>query len=73
MKCQCLLNDTISNITDLANYDYAVKKSLLINGSVALPNSSITVFRATDEITISGNFEVPLGSELEIITHQCPE
>ena len=76
MKYDCDKLDTIHNNTELANYNYKVVQTLNIGSSgnsITVPNNEKLVFRATDEINIIGEFELPLGSELELITHPCPQ
>jgi hypothetical protein len=76
LKCDCDENATIINNTQLYNFDYGVKESISIGYSkvqITVPASTKLVFRATDYIEITQSFECPLGSELELITHPCPE
>jgi len=76
LKCDCNNTASITNNTELTAYDYKVKKSLSIGSlgnNITIPSSSKVVFRATDFIEITQNFELPTGSELELITHDCPE
>jgi len=40
---------------------------------INIPANSENVFRADNTITINGNFSLPLGSSLELITHPCPQ
>ncbi len=52
------------------------KESISIGSAgntVAVPYSTKVVFRATDYIEITQNFELLAGSEMELITHPCPE
>lgn len=76
LKCDCDADAVIQNNLQLAAYDYKVKKTITVGGygySISVPNNDKVVLRATDGITINGDFEVPLGSELDLITHACPE
>jgi beta-glucanase (GH16 family) len=75
LKKACTTDKTIQNNTQLTAYDYKVYKTLTIGGfgnDINIAANSNTVFRATNGITINGNFELPLGSSLELITQQCP-
>lgn len=76
LRCDCNSDATIQSNAQLADFDYGVKKTITIDGSsssISIPANEKVTFRATDNVTITGEFEVPLGSELEIITHPCPE
>ncbi|MBI5540519.1 MAG: glycoside hydrolase family 16 protein [Bacteroidia bacterium] len=76
LKCGCDTNAVIQNNSQLLAYYYSVKKTITIDGNgttIAVPASSKAVFRATDGITINKDFEVPLDSELDLITHPCPQ
>lgn len=76
LKCACSTNMTIQNNTQLAAFDYKVYRTITIGGygyDIDMPSNSNTVFRATNGITINGNFDLPLGSSLELNTHSCPE
>ncbi|MEI6851483.1 MAG: glycoside hydrolase family 16 protein [Bacteroidota bacterium] len=75
LKCNCNNDTVIQNNTQLAAFHYSVKKTITIGGygySINLSSTDKDVFRATDGITINGDFEVPLGAELELIIHPCP-
>lgn len=76
LQCNCTSDVSILNTTQLTNYVYEVKKSITIDGNgttISLPSSSSSVFRATDYLLIDTDFEVPLGSALELTTHACPQ
>lgn len=77
LKCDCDSSVIILNNTELAGFDYQVKKSIMIagasNDSVYFPTYSKSIFRATDFIILKKNFNIPSGSELELIVHECPE
>lgn len=76
LKCNCTSDVSILNTTQLTNYVYEVKKSITIDGNgtnINYPSSSSGVFRATDYLLIDTDFEVPLGSALELTTHPCPQ
>lgn len=74
LKKDCSTNAFINNNTDLSNFDYAVKNNITIGtGStfVYLNIGEIKTFRAVNEITIYGDFTVPLGCELNLIPTPC--
>ena len=75
LKCGCDTNAVIQTLAQLNSYYYSVKESITVDGNgttITVPSNSKVVLRATDGITISKDFEVPLGSELDLITHPCP-
>ena len=75
LNCDCNTPVTITNNTDLSAHSKSVKKNITVgtsSGTISIPNTGITL-RATDEIIINSNFEVPLGSEFTAIVHDCPE
>lgn len=75
LKCNCTSNASVLINKQLTNYVYEVKKSLTIDGNgttINFPSGTSGVFRATDYLYIESDFEVPLGSALELTTHACP-
>lgn len=73
LDCDCNTNTSISNSTQLNNYSHSVKKKITIQSSsstIKVQGEGVTL-RATDEITINGNFEVPIGTEFYATTHAC--
>lgn len=75
LDCDCNSVETITSSYGLQNHDHSVKKKITIeNSSTVIKTSSSKklTLRATDEVRINGQFEVPLGSEFCIITHECP-
>ncbi len=76
LKCDCENPATIPDTPTLNAFNYEVKEYISIGSSgstVVVPNSTKVVFRATDYIEITQNFELPVGSEMELLTHPCPE
>jgi beta-glucanase (GH16 family) len=76
LKCDCYTDASILNNNQLNGFDYQVYQSITIGGTgsdIDVPSNSSVVFRATNEITINGDFEVPVGTSLELITHACPQ
>lgn len=74
LNCGCDETVVITNATELSEYAHSVKKKIGISGTtqtITVPQTGITL-RATEEITISGGFEVPIGSEFYATTHACP-
>jgi len=71
----CNTDALIINNTQLSNFIYGVRQNITIgNGTAAISlNSGESVtFRATNAVTINGDFTVPLGCELNIISTLCP-
>ena len=76
LSCNCDIDAIIQNNIQLAAYNYSVKNTITVGGygyPVSVPSGNKVVLRADEGITINGDFEVPLGSELELIVHPCPE
>ncbi len=70
-----LIDISVSNNSQLSSFVYNLKKSISINASVnaiSIPVGQNSTFRATDSISIVGDFTVPLGSELTLFTHNEP-
>lgn len=75
LNCDCSTPVTITNNTELISHSKSVKEKITVgtsSGIITVPSTGI-VLRATDEIIINNNFEVPLGSEFSAIVHDCPE
>jgi beta-glucanase (GH16 family) len=75
LTCDCGTTVSINTTSQLNNFNYAVKKSITINNTattITVQNASVSL-RATDGITINGNFAVPLGVEFYAATHACPQ
>ena len=75
LKCDCGTNAIIQNNTQFGAFVYQVKKTITIGGygyGISLSSFYKGALRATDGITINGDFTVPIGAELELITHPCP-
>lgn len=76
LVCDCPNDASITNQTQFNTFNYRVYKTITIGGSgniISIPSNSNVTFRATDAITISSDFSLPLGSSLNLITHSCPE
>lgn len=75
LKCDCDDIISITNSDQLNNFNYSVKKKITIENTVStikVQAESVSL-RATDEILINGNFEVPVGHEFYVMTHACPQ
>ncbi len=76
LECDCYADTSITSQNQFNTFDYKVYKTITIGGSgnnISIPSNSNVTFRATDAITISSDFSLPLGSSLNLITHPCPE
>lgn len=76
LKTNCNTDVTIRSISDFNNYDYSVKHSIAMGaqtGVLTLQSDSTYTMRAVETITIDGGFEVPVGTELTLITQECPQ
>ena len=65
---------TITSNTDLANYIFSVKSSIIIGSStsvISLSKSDVKYFRAVNSITVTGDFTAPLGSEFALMPTAC--
>jgi beta-glucanase (GH16 family) len=75
LKCDCSTDVTITNNTQLANFDQKVMHDITIgssNGITVLTNTNVTM-RACNSITITGPFEVPTGAQIGMMVHPCTE
>lgn len=70
----CSTDAFIQSNLDLQNFIFSVKKNIFIGNNstqIFLNIGDNKTFRATEEINIVGNFDVPLGSELNLIPTPC--
>lgn len=75
LSCNCGSTVSITNSSQLNSYNHSVKKKITIENAVStikVQGEGVSL-RATDEITINGDFEVPLGTEFYATTHACPQ
>lgn len=71
----CTSDASINSNSDISTFQYGVRKNLTIGNSsslISLSSSDNITFRASNEITINGDFTAPLGSELNLIPTPCP-
>jgi len=74
LKTDCNTIASILNNSQLQSFDYKVKKSISIGNPftpISLTSTNKLTFRATDFISITGEFNAPLGCELNIIPTNC--
>lgn len=75
LNCNCENTVSIINSSQLNSYNHSVKKKIIIEKSIStiMVQGEGVSLRATDEIIINGDFEVPLGTEFYATTHACPQ
>lgn len=76
LKTDCNTDVIIRSITDFNSYSFSVKHSIIMGsqiGVLTLPSDGNYTIRAVESITIDGGFEVPVGTELTLITQECPQ
>ncbi len=64
-----LVSTIINSNQSLSLYDYALNTSITFQQNVSIPSQQNLTFRATDHITIDGEFTVPAGSGCTFIVH----
>lgn len=75
LKHQCQSSLSISSSYTLNNTPSMVRKEIAIGNSsvpIVVQNQEVSL-RAVEEITINGDFEVPVGKSFYAVTHPCPE
>ena len=74
LNWDCETDEVITCQSDLAGFNYAVKKSVSITSTVNEPivsNEDKVSFRVTDSFEITGPFEVQQGGEFTVILQNC--
>lgn len=70
----CGTDASIQNNTQLNSFVFGVRRNITIgtgSSSISLSSGDNKTFRATNEITLNGDFTVPLGAELNLIPTPC--
>ena len=70
----CQTDAFITSNVELNNFVYGVRRNITIGDpltSIYLTIGQVKTFRATDNITINGDFFVPIGAELNLIPTAC--
>jgi hypothetical protein len=70
----CNTDALIANNAQLSAFTYGVRRNITIgNGTsaISLNTGESVTFRATNDVTINGEFTAPLGCELNIIPTPC--
>ncbi len=76
LKTDCSNDLSITSNSQISNMDYKVKRSIIIGSPdnvIVVPQNINFTLRAVDSITINGSFELPLGTEMTLIVHECPD
>lgn len=76
LKTDCDTDVAIRTLADFNAFVCAVKHSIALgslSSVLSVPATSNFTMRAVESITIDGGFEVPIGSEMTLITQPCPE
>ena len=74
VKVYCLQCDKTTVVTKISNFDtynYAVKKSITLDGTTTIPLGKNICLRATDFIELKSGFEVQTGRELYLDVTPC--
>jgi hypothetical protein len=76
LKADCSADVVIRNLSDFNGFQYKTKHTITMGGQ----NSTLTIpvgrnftMRAVESIVIDGPFELPLGTQMTLMTHDCPE
>lgn len=70
----CSNDATILDNTALASFTYAIKRNITFSNNinnVSFSSGQKKTFRATDAITVYGNFTVPYGAEVTLMPTPC--
>ena len=69
LKYDC--KTVVTQIPNFNTYDYAVKKSISLNGTTTIPSNSNITLRATDFIELQPGFSIDTGRELYLDITPC--
>ena len=70
-QLNCDKNTVVTQIPNFNTYNYAVKKSISLDGQTQIPNNSNITLRANDFIELKPGFEVQTGRELYLDVSPC--
>lgn len=74
LRSDCETDEHITTSTQFVNFDRKLKKSITIgssNNAIVVPQNTHMTMYANDYILIDGEFELPLGSKLQLQTENC--
>jgi beta-glucanase (GH16 family) len=65
---------TLNNQTELSSFDFALRKYITVanNSNINITSGESVSLRATDGITIHGNFTVQYGASFKAFAHKAP-
>lgn len=71
----CDTDLVIQNVSGITNYTPGVKSSITItpSNSITIPANTNHIMRAENFIQCSGEFTIPLGSEVIFMVHSCTD
>jgi len=75
LNWDCDTEETIICQSDIENFDYGVKKSIIIaslTNEVIIRSSDKVTFRVADSFEITGQFHTENGCEFTVIRQSCP-
>lgn len=76
MKTDCDSEILITTGNQIANFVQKMRKSVTIGTSetdISVPTNTNVSIHAEDHITLNGVIEIPIGVNLTLSTHECPE
>ena len=66
----------VRSVSDFNNFVYSTKHTISMGGLssiLTIPIGSNFTMRAVESIIIDSNFELPLGAEMTLMVHDCPQ
>lgn len=75
LKTDCGTDELITTGTQFATFDHKMKRSITIGspgGPVIVPENTNVSMHAEQSVTIDGEFEIPVGSQMTLSVHTCP-
>jgi len=70
-QLKCDKNTVVTNISNFDTYNYAVKKSISLDGATTIPEGKNIFLRAADFIELKPGFSVDTGRELYLDVTPC--
>ena len=76
LHTDCDADITIRTLSDFNNFVYSTKHTITMGGlasPLTIPSTSCFTMRAVESIIIDGSFVLPVGAQMTLMTHQCPQ
>ena len=76
LKADCSSDVAIRNLSDFNGFQYKTKHTITMGGQnsvLIIPTGRNFTMRAVESIIIDGPFELPIGTQMTLMTHDCPE